>query len=457
MLSLAVLSAGAIASGPPVDPIGHRSVHEAHEAARLGAASRSPRIAPAEREAAETTDRAAAAAPDAPRGSVLRSNNPEPCEIVYGYLPYWVSRQNIRWDHLSHVGMFSLGVRSDGRLTNSVGWPWTDTIAEAQSHGVRVEIVITQFNPAAIREILDNPASRDRLLNEIAWAVMIAGVDGVNIDFEGSVANGWPALMPAFLSDLRARVRALSPDATVSIATPPYNWGHWNFRDIAASVDLVFIMGYAFSGSFSTQTGPTAPLGGPGISLTGVLDSQYAQAIAEFPERIVLGVPYYGERWNTASPLPRAQVQSYVGSITYAAARSLSQSGWAWDAPSSTPWHLAQISGGYRQSWVDDAHSTRLKLDLARSRGIGGVGVWALNYDLGQQEKWSMLAEFNSDGCPEPCPADLNGDGVVDADDFFLFLQLFADGDSRADLNADGVIDADDFFAYLALFAGGCG
>ncbi|TVS09322.1 MAG: hypothetical protein EA423_00225, partial [Phycisphaerales bacterium] len=52
--------------------------------------------------------------------------------------------------------------------------------------------------------------------------------------------------------------------------------------------------------------------------------------------------------------------------------------------------------------------------------------------------------------CGAPaCPPDLNGDGVVDADDFFLFLQLFAAGDPRADFNNDGVIDADDFFAFL--------
>ncbi|MCC5786711.1 MAG: hypothetical protein JJU33_08435 [Phycisphaerales bacterium] len=57
---------------------------------------------------------------------------------------------------------------------------------------------------------------------------------------------------------------------------------------------------------------------------------------------------------------------------------------------------------------------------------------------------------------PAACPADLNGDGVVDADDFFLFLQLFATGDPLADFNGDGVIDADDFFVYLAAFAQGC-
>ncbi len=54
------------------------------------------------------------------------------------------------------------------------------------------------------------------------------------------------------------------------------------------------------------------------------------------------------------------------------------------------------------------------------------------------------------------CRPDLNNDGVVDADDFFLFLQFFAAGDPRADINGDGVIDADDFFVYLNLFAQGC-
>ncbi len=59
-------------------------------------------------------------------------------------------------------------------------------------------------------------------------------------------------------------------------------------------------------------------------------------------------------------------------------------------------------------------------------------------------------------GAGPTCPPDLNGDGVVDADDFFLFLNLFATGDMRADFNNDGVIDADDFFLFLNLFAAGC-
>ncbi len=63
-----------------------------------------------------------------------------------------------------------------------------------------------------------------------------------------------------------------------------------------------------------------------------------------------------------------------------------------------------------------------------------------------------FYAEFTAPACP----ADLNNDGVVDADDFFLFLNFFAAGDPRADINGDGVIDADDFYDYLDLFAHGC-
>ncbi|MCB9845981.1 MAG: S8 family serine peptidase [Phycisphaeraceae bacterium] len=56
----------------------------------------------------------------------------------------------------------------------------------------------------------------------------------------------------------------------------------------------------------------------------------------------------------------------------------------------------------------------------------------------------------------EGCPADIDGDGDADGDDFFGYLDLFASGDPDADLDGDGDRDADDFFMYLDLFAQGC-
>ncbi len=57
----------------------------------------------------------------------------------------------------------------------------------------------------------------------------------------------------------------------------------------------------------------------------------------------------------------------------------------------------------------------------------------------------------------DDCAADLDGDNDTDADDFFAYLDAFANGDlSICDIDEDDDCDADDFFGYLDLFAQGC-
>ena len=55
-----------------------------------------------------------------------------------------------------------------------------------------------------------------------------------------------------------------------------------------------------------------------------------------------------------------------------------------------------------------------------------------------------------------PCPADLNADGVVNSQDFVLFLNWFVAGDQQADFDRDGTINSQDFIAFLNAFVAGC-
>ncbi len=93
---------------------------------------------------------------------------------------------------------------------------------------------------------------------------------------------------------------------------------------------------------------------------------------------------------------------------------------------------------------------------VSASPSVGADGTIAVGYTFSDFQTTVLADLYIAISDDDACVADLNNDGVVDADDFFLFLQLFASGDTRADINNDGVIDADDFFDYLTLFAQGC-
>ncbi len=111
-----------------------------------------------------------------------------------------------------------------------------------------------------------------------------------------------------------------------------------------------------------------------------------------------------------------------------------------------------EVSGGWFTTsvFVDDFFDTpsnqvRVRF-IASDLGDGSV------VEAGVDAVGVSIIECEDVGCP----ADIDGSGTLDADDFFAFLDLFAAGDPRADITGNGVIDANDFFAYLDLFVAGC-
>ena len=103
----------------------------------------------------------------------------------------------------------------------------------------------------------------------------------------------------------------------------------------------------------------------------------------------------------------------------------------------------------YRRSNVDTTYSPN-------TAGLPDVGIGALG-----------LAELIRPGVIEDvltgdyayitaCPADMNGDGIVDNADIGAFVSLFLAQDPGADFTGDGIIDNADIGAFVAAFLSGC-
>lgn len=110
--------------------------------------------------------------------------------------------------------------------------------------------------------------------------------------------------------------------------------------------------------------------------------------------------------------------------------------------------------------WIEDAKITAS--DGAVSDQFGHYVAMhqntAIIAALGDDDMggYSGSAYAFSLNCSGGCPADINGDGAVDTQDFLAFLNLWAAGDSGADWDGNGTVNTVDFLAYLNAWAAGC-
>lgn len=104
----------------------------------------------------------------------------------------------------------------------------------------------------------------------------------------------------------------------------------------------------------------------------------------------------------------------------------------------------ASLNGG--ANWIKDGadlpnvNVQDLFIDPVRrtiAAGTYGRGAWRSNL-------------------PSACPADFDGSGFVDFEDYNAFIAAFEAGDQSADFDESGFVDFEDFNAFVAQFESGC-
>ncbi len=329
-------------------------------------------------------------------------------KAVFGYLPDWEylngAHDNLRYDLLTHIAAFDFSVSANGTISNPSGWPWSDVINSAHSNGVKVIMVAVNFDKDQIRGLLTNESYKQNFINNVKAKISTYNLDGVNVDFEGLYAEDRGARINNFMKALTDSVHAAFPGKEVSFAGPAVNWGnYWDLSGLAASVDYIFIMAYDFFGSWSSTAGPTSPLTGGNYNVTNTVVSQYSSVRQNHPEKLILGVPYFGAHYKTSGSAEGSSVTSFVESPRYRSYIQTAETyGEIWSNTYKTPW-TRWNDGAWHQLWYDNDSSLSLKYDLAVSYDLKGIGMWALNYDGTRQELWNLIDfMFGSGALPPP-------------------------------------------------------
>jgi spore germination protein YaaH len=357
--------------------------------------------------------------PLSPLGSAINPAGGVDREVL-GFAPYWAIANNAQWNYslLTTVAYFGLDLNADGNInTTTPGWTgWNsqnlvNTFNAAHAAGDRAVVVIKAFNNGTINSIVTSPTATQTAITNTINAIASKNLDGVNVDFEGSSDPKYPGLQSGFsnfVRQLSAQVHQRWPQAMVSVDTysgsASWDGGFFKIGDLAPSVDALFVMAYDMAfGNNPGHAGPNAPLNGWTYNDMTAVSQYLTKAPAS---KILLGVPYYGYKWNTADASPYSATSGGAQSATYAqvisdlscGAQQLTRS---WDSIAASPWAswyspatndpCGGNHGSWRELYYDNAASLGDKYDLVIKSNLLGTGMWALGYDGTSQDLWNAL------------------------------------------------------------------
>jgi len=331
---------------------------------------------------------------------------------VYGFLPYWLETPktagSLQYKLLTTISLFDIGLKPNGAIDHSwtgfrtlMSASSTSIIAAAHAAGDRVDVTLASFGYLHNRAFLRNKTDQRRAIRQIVALLVARGLDGVTVDFESVYLRDLPDFS-RFVDSLERAIRAHNKIGRVTVAVNGSTTGAaMAAAAFAGHADRVLIMGYDYRSSRSATTGSTDPLvvRGGGMSLTWTLDAFKA---AKLPmKKIILALPYYGMSWPTSSATPGA-APAYAAygrapayPIQFSKIEVPKGSRHGYDTVEATAWvstydaHLHV----WRQTFYDSPASLTAKYNLAKSRGLAGVGMWALGYDAGASANWQALAK----------------------------------------------------------------
>ena len=269
------------------------------------------------------------------------------------------------------------------------------------------------FSDAAVSE-----ESRKVFAQSCADLLLTHDLDGVDLDWEYPVSGGAAGVVhrpqdkqnfTLLLRELRqtldrqGRQRGKRYILTVAGAVSGGYLNNIEPKAVAETVDHIFLMAYDLHGPWDSTADFNAPLyaptDGPPRCRTSVNDGVSAWLAQGVPaEKLVLGMPLYGYIYQGVDRRNSGLYQPFESarSISWDKVKSEYRSRSAYREFRHGEAEVPYLYGNRSFLSYDDPDSIAAKTELARRRGLGGVGFWELSQDTSGDLIQSAWTAWNS-------------------------------------------------------------
>jgi len=348
-------------------------------------------------------------------------------KVIYGFFPYWNLKyaEQLNIQSLTHFAYFAVDLNDDGTINKKVnlvesepGWnklrskDTSKLLYQSKLLGQKTVIVITAMQPEIIENILNSPENKRTAISSIMAVYKDYNFDDINIDFE-YVNGGNQTLRDSFvgfITDLRFACVSYKSHCQIDIdifASAAENPRLWDLDKLEPVTDKFIVMAYDYYRKSSTQAGPVAPVIGKCDNvLSGEKDclekdilthiTQISKLVS--PDKIILGVPFYGYEWQTASTDFLANTYPGTGAMaTYQRIQSIFQNtevssiSAQWSDSTLSPYLSYIEDNNIYQIYFENAQSLEQKVKLIKSANFGGIAIWALGYEGITDDLWTPI------------------------------------------------------------------
>src|SRR3990167_3005145 len=323
--------------------------------------------------------------------------------LIRGSIPYWeqekaflsFSQNAAKFDYIS-LYWYYLG--PDGKVKKYRGAKEDLNIIKlAHDNNVKVGAIVTNllddedlgWNSERVETFIKGDQVIEAHAEAIVEKIKSTGFDGVILDYE-LVDKSQKENFSKFVKELSLQMHRENKFVTVALhpKTGQNKKGEaigqfQDWKEISKYADQLSIMGYSEHGD-EDEAGPIASVGW----VESIIN--YALSLDIPPEKLFLGIPLYGYKWQAdsdknAEGLTFAQIQKTIAT---------NQVEIQWDETFKSPYFEYERGRSEYIVWFENAQSVSEKMTLADKKGLGGVNFWRLGDE--DPQIWPEILKFKN-------------------------------------------------------------